>query len=646
MLPEGVPFRFDAPRAIQEKLITDAHSAFMEKKILLAHAETGLGKTDASLSAAIGAMLKLEPQKTILFLTPKNVQHQIALEVLRGLNSKFDLKLRVVDLVGKKHMCADESVAQKEGRGFYEMCSKKKRFEACTFYGNSKGYDLAGREKAKMGKVEFVRFMHGIFSSEEIKEEAESFQLGLTPFGLCPYEAALELAKKANVIIADYFHIFSPGVAEQILPKLGKKPEDIILIVDEAHNLPERVRGLLSTSLSTFNLRKAKEEALFLDQKVLAEQLSELEKVIQQFGESKLTSTKEREVTLKMQDLTSAVKESIPHLEEMALDCERFGVDYLEKSQRDSATLINVGEFLDAWAQEIEGQVRVLKKWGSNNNDFSLSLKGLDPSPITHKILSQVHAALLMSGTLHPLEMYADVLGIPKDRVRLQQYASPFNPKNRLNIIVPTVTTQYTSRNDNEYDKIAAHACEIVNAIPGNSIVFFPSFAMLDIIGNRMVEKIPRHVLRQREGMSITETQQLLQEFRGHAQAFGCVLLACASGSMAEGLDFPGNQLLAAVIVGIPLAEMNLETQALVQYYDYKFKQGWHYGYIFPAMGKAIQASGRVIRTPEDQGIVVFLDKRYAWDNYKNCLPPTQEFVVTSTPLEDVKRFWKERPGS
>jgi DNA excision repair protein ERCC-2 len=115
---------------------------------------------------------------------------------------------------------------------------------------------------------------------------------------------------------------------------------------------------------------------------------------------------------------------------------------------------------------------------------------------------------------------------------------------------------------------------------------------------------------------------------------------------MAEGLDFPGNQLLAAVIVGIPLAEMNLETQALVQYYDHKFKQGWHYGYIFPAMGKAIQASGRVIRTPEDQGIVVFLDKRYAWDNYKNCLPPTQEFIVTATPLEDVKRFWKERPGS
>ena len=362
---EEIPFRFDSPRKNQEKLITDAHEAFMDQKIFLAHAETGMGKTDAALSAALGAMLQLQPQKTILFLTPKNAQHQIALEVLRGLNEKFDLKLRVVDLVGKKYMCADEQVSEKEGRAFYEMCSKKKRFEACAFYGHSKGYDALGREKAKMGKIEFLKCMNEVFSSQEIKEEAESFQLGLEPFGLCPYESALELAKKANVIIADYFHIFSPGVAEQILPKLGKKPEDIILIVDEAHNLPERVRNLLSTSLSTFQLRKAKEEALFLNQKMLAEHIQLLQNTLQEMGENKLSN--EKEISLKLNDFTEPTQKEIPHLEEMALDCERFGVDYLEKSQRDSSSLISVGEFLDAWSTEIEGQVRVLKRWNKQD---------------------------------------------------------------------------------------------------------------------------------------------------------------------------------------------------------------------------------------------------------------------------------------
>ena len=642
MLPEGVPFRFSEPRKIQEKLIADAHNAFLEQKIFLAHAETGLGKTDASLSAAIGAMLKLQPQKTILFLTPKNAQHQIALEVLRGLNEKFDLKLRVADLVGKKHMCADEQVSEKEGRAFYEMCSKKKRFESCSYYGHSKGYDTLGREKAKIGKLEFLKLMNGIFSSQEIKEEAQSFQLGNDAFGLCPYESALELAKKANVIIADYFHIFSPGVSEQILPKLGKKPEDIILIVDEAHNLPERVRNLLSTSLSTAQLRKGKEEALFLDQKILAEQLNTLETTLRDLGQEKIPEAKDREISMKIHELTDPVKKEIPLLEEMALDCERFGVDYLEKSQRDSSSLISIGEFLDAWGQEIEGQVRIIKKWG-NDKEYSISLKGLDPSPITGKVFSKIHSALLMSGTLHPLEMYADILGIPKEKLRMGSYASPFESKNRLNLIVNTSTTQYTQRSDAEFDKIALQTSQIVNAIPGNSIVYFPSFALLEMIGNRMADSVPRPLLRQRENMNIDDTQKLLQDFRAHANGFGCVMLACASGSFGEGLDFPGNQLLAAVVVGIPLAEMNLETQALVQYYDYKFKQGWHYGYIFPAMGKAIQASGRVIRTPTDQGIIVYLDKRYAWDNYKKCFPPTMELKVSHSPLEDVKAFWNEK---
>ena len=155
-----------------------------------------------------------------------------------------------------------------------------------------------------------------------------------------------------------------------------------------------------------------------------------------------------------------------------------------------------------------------------------------------------------------------------------------------------------------------------------------------------------RPLLFQRENMKMKETQKLLEEFKRQSHGFGSVLLACTSGSFGEGLDFPGNELLGAVIVGIPLAEMNVEVKALVNYYQERFGKGWEYGYTFPAMQKAIQASGRVIRTPTDQGIVVLLDSRYAWENYQKCLPPTQKFMVGQNPAELVKQFWHAKQNN
>jgi len=637
MLPPTIPFRYAQAREGQEKLILDAYEAFQTNKIFLAHAETGLGKTDAALSAALGVALAHDPKLTVIFLTPKNAQHAIAVEALRGINAKYDLKLRVVDLVGKKHLCIDEQTMQKEGRGFYEMCKKKRENQTCVHYQHARGNDTLNKEKAKIARQEFLTTMNSVHSSSEIKDESSRATLGGVPWSMCPYETSMELAKKANVIIADYFHIFSPAVSELVLPKLGKKPENCLLIVDEAHNLPERVRGLLSMTLNTKQLSRAIEEAEFLKEKELTQTLQKIEHRLREHGKKMSTN----EELLDEKKWNTFLSEKMD-LEELSLLCEARGVDYLEKSRKDSSTLIQVGEFLEKWANESEGLARIIKKWGYAD-DYSVGVKALDPAPLTRKVLEKMHACLLMSGTLHPLPMFADILGVSKEKVQTGFYASPFPKENRLTIIAPITTTKYSERNENSYTKMAEETGKIVNQIPGNSVVFFPSFQLLDTIGRKMQDYTMRNLLFQREGMKIHETEKLIQEFRQHARGFGSVLLACTSGSFAEGLDFPGNELLGVVIVGIPLAEMNLETQALVNYYEKRFQKGWHYGYIYPAMNKAMQAAGRVIRTPTDEGIIVFLDKRYTQTNYHECFPPTHTFELTHNPGEKIKAFWEER---
>ncbi len=598
MLSSSIPFRFEHPREGQEKLILDAHAAFSQGKILLAHAETGLGKTDASLSAALGVALNTSPEKTILFLTPKNAQHAIALDVLKGIQKKYNLSLRVVDLVGKKHLCIEEPVSQKEGRAFYELCRKKRENAACTFYTHARGGDTLQREKAKIARQEFSTQLKGIHSSSEIKLSSAEFKMGTQAWGMCPYEMSLELAKKANVIIADYYHFFSPSVSELVLPKLGKKMENCLLIVDEAHNLPERLRGLLSTSISTHAWGKAVEEAEYLKEKELSHTLQKMEKIIRTKG----NKLKENEALISPEEYHSfwVEKEEKIDTEELSLLCEARGVDYLEKSGKETSYLIQVGEFLEKWTNESDGLARVLKKRGYAG-DFSLSVKALDPSGMAKKVLEKMHACLLMSGTLHPLGMFADILGVTPEKMHQGFYPSPFPKENRLQLVAPIATTKYSERNEDTFAKIAEHTGKMVNQIPGNAVVFFPSFQLLDTIGRKMRDFTMRPLLFQRENMKMNETNQLIQEFKQHSHGFGSVLLACTSGSFAEGLDFPGNELLGVVIVGVPLAEMNVETQALVDYYEKRFRKGWSYGYIYPAMNKALQAAGRVIRTPKDE---------------------------------------------
>ncbi|MBS3062896.1 MAG: ATP-dependent DNA helicase [Candidatus Diapherotrites archaeon] len=631
-------FRFDQPRPHQDALMLDIGNAIEQGKHILCHAPLGMGKTDAALGPALSYALK--HHKTVFFLTPKISQHDIAVQVVNGLAKKFKLNVRAVDLVGKKYMCSDPVLSQAEFDGFYEVCSKRVRREQCAFYANFPGFDKKARDSAKAYLDATLSKYGVVWSHHQLRDYAVNFRLGKDELPLCAYELSVQVARECNVVIADYYHLLAPSIGEVMLKKLAKKLEDAIVIVDEAHNLPERVRKLMSCSLTTFALRKAEEELFKLNQEGLREKLKALEKAVKAIARASL-SLERHEALVSKDKLLDPLKGEIDDFEALATELREQGVEYMEATNKSSSYLVQLANFVERWPGNLEGHVRIVKRM-NNGEDYSLSMKALDPALVSRGIFDQVHSAVLMSGTLLPLEMYADTLGLPRERTVMKEYKSPFPLENRLHLVVPTVSTKYTSRNFEEYQKIAKEIAKVVNVVPGNSVAFFPSYQVLDSVYPFLAPLVSREIIRQNGRMTSSELSNLLTRFRNAGSAFGAVLLAVAGGSVAEGLDFPGNQLLGAVIVGIPLAEMSLEVQCLIDYFDEKFARGWHYGYLYPAITKAIQASGRVIRSPTDEGIVVFLDKRYTWDNYRNCFPKGFAPIVTEEPEKYIKTFWEK----
>ena len=119
----------------------------------------------------------------------------------------------------------------------------------------------------------------------------------------------------------------------------------------------------------------------------------------------------------------------------------------------------------------------------------------------------------------------------------------------------------------------------------------------------------------------------------------GAVLLGIATGSFGEGIDMP-DVLKAVIIVGLPLNPPDVETNALIAYYNKKYSKGWDYAYIFPAITKCMQGAGRCIRSETDRGVVVFMDERFALSNYSRCFPPDYGMKITKNVGLEIKEFF------
>ncbi|MEW6528683.1 MAG: ATP-dependent DNA helicase [Candidatus Micrarchaeota archaeon] len=620
-------------REHQKQMIYDIYSALEQKKHLLAHAPCGLGKTDAALSPAITYAIR--NNLDIYFLTPKISQHKIAVEVIKGLKEKYGLDVRASDIIGRKYACVHPALENLDHDTFYQTCEHMRKEKKCDFWTNIKGTTKIEEAKANILFGKILSEYGNAKTHNELIAIAEKANI-------CPYEIMIKLASCSKIIIADYFHILVPQIRATFLAKTKKKMENSIIIIDEAHNIPKRIRDCLSVSFNNRMILRMENEIKFLGGNM------KFEKEFVSWAKQELKDNKNNtnnietntETLISAERFNSLLAYFNMELSEIIEYFEFAGSEYIEKAKKASKTektnrksaLLKFAIFLRGWFEDTQSSIRILRGSG---NFFSLSKRFLDPGIITSE-LNTAHSVILMSATLYPMAMYRDVLGLDEKRTLMKFYQSPFARSNKINIITDGITTKFSRRNVEEFAKIAK-VIECAHSLKKRTAVFFPSYNVLNSV-LPFIRSNPKFV--QNEKMHSRDLHKLAKNFSSN----GGMLIAVQGGSLSEGVDFNNGEIKTAILVGVALEELGLEIKCLIDYYQKKFGMGWEYAYLYPAVVRALQSAGRAIRKEEDKAAIIYVDERFNWQNYRKLFPSNEKFIVIKpNELEKYLRaFWEE----
>lgn len=612
-------FPYSHVREIQSDMISDVCDAIKNKNHIIAHAPTGIGKTIAVLAPALSFAIK--NNLTIFFLTSRQTQHKIVIDTLKQIKQKFSVSFEVADIIGKKWMCLQNGVDVMAAGTFHEYCKALRDESKCEFYSNTRKANLQPTFEAKQALEEIKT--NGPCNVHEFIDKGSKMKL-------CPYELATLTAANAKVVIADYYYIFNEGIRQNFLQKIKKELENIIIIVDEAHNLPNRIRELLTQRTSSLVIENAKKEANKFE---YAETIANLE--IVENALFKLATDIDNEGTVARKDFFDLINKNKSY-EDILSELLFIGEDIRDK--RKISYVLSIARFLEAWLGADNGFGRILSKSIEKRLKISLTYRCLDPSIAAKQVFNKSYSAILMSGTLTPTSMYKDILGFT-DIVE-KEYRSPFPKKNRLNLVIPKTTTKFKERHAVQFREIAKVCSDITNLVQGNSAIFFPSYDLMLNINEYLKQYAKKPIFIEKQSQMKKEKEELLAAFKSYKET-GSVLLGISTGSFGEGIDLPG-VLKAVILAGLPLSKPDVEARLLIEYYDDKFGKGFEYGYVLPAITKCLQNAGRCIRSETDKGAIIFLDERYAWRNYYECFPEDWDIEVTENYEGVLREFFSK----
>lgn len=641
-------FPFPSIRQYQDQMIVAIQKALETQGRLLVSAPTGIGKTVAALYATL--RYALQEGLTVFFLTSKTTQQRTVADTLRlwlgepspgEASSAWTPPFRSLILQSKEKSCANDVV----------FCHESRCLFARDFYTKLEGADLS---------TLFHRV--GLITPEIVYEEAVGQKL-------CPFELALELLSQVDLVVCDYNYVYDPRVA---LKRVFEEDYSrVILVVDEAHNLYSRGRGYYSAELRLRKIERLRRGAVgLLSTKSGQEPLPLMGEDRDSFtnleGVSSSFLDRLASFLARLEDYFAELETSQPEegegrrlvafdrefFESLTEDLEDLLRSYMLHQRRPEIPLADEAGLLD-FLYEVSNFCSILRLEGGefvhvfdrNPSDALLQIICLDPSRQLGKRNQGFHSVIGMSATLTPLVFYRDVLGFERD-TELLNLPSPFPPENRKVLILPEVSTSYRDRSRNA-SRIARIIEEVIALRRGNYLAFFPSF---EFQTNVALHLSPHNycLLLQEPSMPDHARNSLLEKL-SH-QSVTNLLLAVQGGIFAEGVDYPGELAVGAFIVGPALPRVSFEQELMRQYYEEMCSKGFDYAYLFPGMNRVIQSAGRVIRSEEDRGIILLLDKRFTYENYAELLPrewyiDSPSELVRKQYLEELKYFWQEISG-
>ena len=578
-------------RSGQRPLAESVYRAARDGHCLMAQATTGIGKTLGTLFP----QLKAFPENALdrlFFLTAKTPGRRLALDALATLRSQEDaMPLRVLEHVARDKAC--------------EHPDKACHGDACPL---AKGfYDrLPAARQAALER-------HWL-NQDSVRDTALAH-------GICPYYLSQELCRWADVVVCDYNYYFDMGGLLHSLTLLNEW--QVTLLVDEAHNLIERARGMYSAELDQRRFEALRRIA----PGVMKAPLERISRHWQQL---------ERE-----QELTYQVYPSTPDLFIMALQKAVTALtDHLSEQPAG-----NAGELLQFYLDamlfcrlaEVFGAHSLfdIQREEANGRPVStLCIRNIVPAPFLAPRFQAAHSCTLFSATLSPAHYHADLLGLPPDTPWID-VESPFSAEQLQVQAVSNLSTRYAHR-DYSLAPIGALMARQFDERPGNYLAFFSSYAYLQSVLTAFCAAHPHvPVWVQSRQMDEGARQGFLERFCNEGRGIGFAVLG---GAFGEGIDLPGDRLIGAFIATLGLPQINPVNEEIKQRMQGMFgnQYGYDYTYLYPGLQKVVQAAGRVIRTVKDQGVVYLIDDRFNQPAIRKLLPTWWHVGRCRLPLEPL----------
>ena len=623
-----------SPRPHQEKAVGLAVDTYSTKTVGLLSADCGVGKTIAVLSGYLAARGH-DNASRLFALTRTHSQSKVfesELEVLRSVKPD----LTATTMVSRVHVCPiRHQMESLSSTGFMRACAQMIKTGSCHHYWNFYQKNKAeGRIVIRDVLREVVEDLlnTGVVTRERVEERAADE-------GVCPYEMMRWCARSSRVIIGPYSYIFRSRVRDALLSSLGISLPEVDLLVDEAHNLPGHVLDAETSQLSNEDLRWLKENHQLVTKET---GLKWIREVIDFLWETMMVNldrmyNRSERVLDKWDVAPRFVKEDDL---EILHSAGRPGLGDPENAGLIETPLDRLIEFLftSQRASKSEGWHVTLqdkKSWKEDapTSKSVLMIQPLNSSGLTAPILRSARSAVLMSGTLRPLDYYSRLLGVTG--AVSEDLVSPYPRGTRLVLVDKTLNTKYQLRCPDLWRSLADRISAALTTMPANksALISFPSYKMLHEVMSYSIDTGFRETLVETRAERI---ETLAEAISDKPQAVFCVY----GGKFSEGIDLvsDGTSMIDLIIgVGIPFSPPTSYQAALQRWYDSRFGNGtgYYYAAVVPSVRQVAQLVGRLRRSPTDTGIVVLLDNRFL----KHLKVFGEEIVSDVWPYRDVEEL-------
>ena len=598
---QALQFPYDDYRPGQRDMAVAVYKAVRANERLYIQAPTGVGKTIAALFPTVKAV-GLGLADKIFYLTAKTPGRLVAEETLDELR-RAGLQFKSVTLTAKEKICFCPPV----------NCDP----DECVF-----ARDYFGKVKTALEEID----EYDAFNRPVIEQIARAYEI-------CPFEFSLDLAVWVDCIVCDYNYAFDPRV--YLRRFFDFSTDTYVFLVDEAHNLPDRARSMYSADLNkqaVLALRRALKPHL----PELAKKLSAINKILL---EKRKACQAEGQQALVEEVLPERLLRAVREFSQMAEDWLALNRptefrEALLDFYFSCYNYLRTAEYFDTFYKSY------FERQGKT--DLKAKLFCLDPAPMLAAPLERSQSTVFFSATLLPVDYFEKLLTGSADHPK-RVFRSFFPEENARLLVHNRISTKYRQRAES-YGPIASAIEKICGAQVGNYLVFFPSYAYLSAVVALVRERLPEEqLLVQDRGMTEAARETFLAQFSTD-NSETLIGFAVMGGIFGEGIDLVGDRLIGAVVVGVGLPQMGLERDLIKGYYDQHNGRGFAYAYQYPGFNRVLQATGRVIRTETDRGIIVLIDERFTHGRYRRLFPSHwrgYQVIRSEDELEDeLVRFW------